>query len=374
LADQHLHIVCFDIPYPTDYGGVFDLFFKITALHKQGIKIHLHCFKYGRARQDELNKYCEEVLYYERALGLKGLSFSLPYIVNSRKDDRLLHNLLKDDHPVVLEGIHCTYYLYQNVLKNKKVFVRLHNVEFEYYYQLAKSATSFSKKIYFLNESRLLKKYEKLISSKATFIAVTLADKETYQEQFDANKIQYLPVFLPYTSINAKEGKGSYCLYHGNLVVGENEKAATWLLKNVFNELDIPIIIAGKNPSEKLHNLMHQNTNFRLVPNPTEEELNELIKGAQINILPSFNATGIKIKLLNALYNGRHCIINDAGNDGSGLQALCTIASDAKSFKKNIANLYDCPFTAEDIIMRKQLLLPIYNNEQNARQLIQWIY
>ena len=56
----------------------------------------------------------------------------------------------------------------------------------------------------------------------------------------------------------------------------------------------------------------YQNSNTRLVANPTEQELNELIKEAQINILPSFNVTGIKIKLMNALYNGRHCITNDA--------------------------------------------------------------
>ena len=72
--DKHLHIVCLDIPYPADYGGVFDLFYKITALHKHGIKIHLHCFEYGRGKQDELNKYCEEVNYYKRKAGLKGFS------------------------------------------------------------------------------------------------------------------------------------------------------------------------------------------------------------------------------------------------------------------------------------------------------------
>ncbi len=372
--DKHLHIVCLDVPFPPDYGGVFDLFYKIIALYKQGIKIHLHCFEYGRGKQEELNNYCEEVLYYKRRLGFRGLSLTLPYIVNSRRNDKLLQNLLKDNYPVLLEGIHCTYYLYENALKDKKVFVRLHNAEFEYYKQLAKSANSFSKKVYYLNESRLLKTYEKRISSKATYITVTLADKEIYQEQFNVNHIKYLPVFLPYTSINTKEGKGNYCLYHGNLGVTENEKAATWLLKNVFNQINIPFVIAGKNPSEILRDLTRKNKNTCLVSNPSDKELQELIKEAQINVLPSFNTTGIKIKLLNALYNGRHCIINDAGVDGSGLQALCSIASDHNSYKENIVKLYDRSFLHEDIILRKQLLLPIYSNEQNARQLIQWIY
>ena len=67
-----LHIICHDVPWPADYGGVVDLFYKIKALHEEGIKIKLHCFDYGRGKQNELNKYCEEVNYYERARGWKG--------------------------------------------------------------------------------------------------------------------------------------------------------------------------------------------------------------------------------------------------------------------------------------------------------------
>jgi len=372
--DKHLHIVCLDVPYPVNYGGVFDLFHKITALHQQGIKIHLHCFDYGRGEQDELNKYCTEVFYYKRKHGLKGFSLRLPYIVNSRKNDKLLANLLHDNYPVLLEGIHCTYYLYKNKLQGKKVFVRLHNVEFKYYKQLAKSATSFFRKIYYLLESSLLKKYEEKISSKATFIVVTQKDMAIYEKEFKASDIKYLPVFLPFASVNSKEGKGDYCLYHGNLSIAENEKAATWLIKNVFNELSILLIIAGKNPSKKISRLVYQNTILRLVANPSEGEMNELISKAQINVLPSFNSTGIKIKLLNAIFNGRHCIVNAEQTTGTDLEKICCVAGDSNSFKKNITSYFDRSFTKEDVASREQLLLQIYDNEQNARQLIQWIW
>ena len=101
---EHLHIVCLDVPYPPDYGGVFDLFYKIKTLYELGIKIRLHCFDYGRGEQPELNKYCEEVIYYNRVKGLLQLPVSLPYMVTSRANKSLLKNLLKDDHPVLLEG------------------------------------------------------------------------------------------------------------------------------------------------------------------------------------------------------------------------------------------------------------------------------
>ena len=58
MQDKHLHIISFDIPYPPDYGGVVDVFYKIKALSLLGIKIHLHCFEYGRKHAAVLNELC----------------------------------------------------------------------------------------------------------------------------------------------------------------------------------------------------------------------------------------------------------------------------------------------------------------------------
>src|SRR5436190_4283124 len=93
ILDKHLHIISLNVPYPVDYGGVYDLFYKLPALKQQGIKIHLHCFEYGRGEQPALNEYCEKVYYYKRLSGLSGLSLHLPYIVASRKNEKLLQRL-----------------------------------------------------------------------------------------------------------------------------------------------------------------------------------------------------------------------------------------------------------------------------------------
>jgi len=56
MSDQHLHIVSFDIPYPANYGGVIDVFYKAQALTAKGVKVHLHCFEYNREHSKELKK------------------------------------------------------------------------------------------------------------------------------------------------------------------------------------------------------------------------------------------------------------------------------------------------------------------------------
>jgi Glycosyl transferases group 1 len=370
MTERILHIITHDVPWPADFGGVMDLFYKIKTLHQHGVKIHLHCFLNKRPQQDELNKYCQSVTYYERKK-LSGISFTNPFIVNSRKCRQLIKNLQKDNYPVLIEGIHCSYYLSKEKLNNRIVLLRLHNTEFEYYHQLALHEKDPLKKLYFKCESWLLKRYEKKLAGKVKIAAVSQQDATLYQQQFNAKDVFHLPVFIPYTEAVGKQGNGYYCLYHGNLSINENEEAVVWLLENVFNKLAIPFVIAGKAPSQRLVYLANQHEHTCLVADPSDKELHDMIAKAQINILPSFNNTGVKLKLLNALYNGRHCLVNQAGVEGTGLKQLCTIAEDADDFKTAISYLYNIPFEERHNEERKKLLSNYYDNNKNVEKLIE---
>jgi hypothetical protein len=374
VSEKHLHIVCLDVPYPPDYGGAMEMFYKIKALHDLGIRIHLHCFEYGRGQQPELNKYCEEVLYYQRHEGHKGFSLKLPYIVCSRNNHDLQERLQQDDYPILLEGVHTTALLHQGMLKHRKVLIRLHNIEHEYYKHLSKYENNLIKKIYFINESRLLYKYEKELSGKAIHLAITRADEEKFRRIYKNNNVAFLPAFVPSQLVTSNEGMGNFCLYHGNLSVAENEKAAMWLLKKVFNDIEVPLVIAGKNPSKKLNHAAHLKKHTCLVANPAKTEMDDLIAKAHINIIPSFNSTGIKFKLLHALYSGKHCLVNEETVNGTGLETACHIAGNANAFKSVIVQLYHKPFTEDEIILRNHLLQQEFDNQAHAKRLIAWLY
>lgn len=374
MKDRHLHIVCLDVPYPVDYGGVFDLFHKIRSLHQAGVKVHLHCFEYGRGPQPALHDYCEEVHYYPRCEGHKGFSHRLPYIVCSRSSSELLNRLLEDDHPILLEGIHCTYLLNDRRFDGRKIVLRLHNVEYRYYRQLYESERSLFKKLYYLHESNLLHQYERRIAGKVRILAVSFKDQERYRTEFGAADIDTIPVFLPFEQVKSREGTGCFCLYHGNLSVSENEQVVIWLLKKVFADMDSPFIISGKNPSAKLSRFIRQYPHVCLIPNPSEEELQDLIAKAQVNVLPSFNCTGVKLKLLNALFNGRHCIVNPDAVEGTGLQDTCHVANCAEDVRRLLGELSARPFAPEEIVARKQLLEGLYDQKANLEKLIQAIW
>ena len=134
---MHLHIVSFNVPWPADYGGVIDVYYRIVALSKAGVKIHLHCYTYGREEAEELEQWCEEVCYYPRETGLRHQLEWRPYIVASRCSKALLHRLQQDDLPILLEGLHNCLLLERLAGKGRRITVRAHNVEHYYYTSLA---------------------------------------------------------------------------------------------------------------------------------------------------------------------------------------------------------------------------------------------
>ena len=111
--------------------------------------------------------------------------------------------------------------------------------------------------------------------------------------------------------------------------------------------LDIPFGYCRQKSSGHLIAMTHSNENFCIAANLSEKEMEDLIKKAHVNILPSFNKTGIKIKLLNALFNGRYVVTNAAGVEKNNLESICEIAETESDFKKTISELFQKSFTQE---------------------------
>jgi hypothetical protein len=373
--NRQLHIVSLDAPWPPDYGGAIDIFYKMKALHEAGVRIHLHYFSYNdRGGGNELGQYCESVHVYPRRTGHRGFSLKTPYIISSRTDSDLTKKLNEDDHPVLLEGLHCTGFLDQLKLEDRRVIVRLHNEEARYYRQQAPLTGNLFKKIYYRHESRLLDRYESSLPAECHYACITESDTSRFREHHGLEKSFYLPVFTPHQEVKCEQGMGTFCLYHGNLSVPENEKAAAWLLTKVFSRLKVPLVIAGKAPSRKLRKLGHLCQHTCLVADPSEKEMNELVAKAHINILPAFTTTGIKIKLLHALFEGRHCITNDDMVSGTGLEAACHTANKASALAAIVMQLYHQPFSEDEIRLRRRVLSDRFSNAKNANALIRYLW
>jgi len=190
---RHLHIVCLDVPWPADYGGAIDMMNRIMMLKKLGIGIHLHYFSYNeKGMPNELNQFCESIHVYERKSIRQGFSSKLPYIIASRINDELIENLQKDDHPILLEGIHCTGILPKLDLQKRKVIVRMHNEEAIYYKELARVESSLLKKLYFLRESRLIKKYNDHLPKECLYVCVSNNDIHVLKDEQHLYSVKFI--------------------------------------------------------------------------------------------------------------------------------------------------------------------------------------
>ncbi|MGB0934257.1 MAG: hypothetical protein ACPGU5_08235 [Lishizhenia sp.] len=368
---KSIHVISFDVPYPYDYGGVIDVYHRCKALKESGYYVHLHCFEYGRGERKELLDVADVVDYYKRKNSLKSLLSFSPFIVKSRSSQELLNTLIKDKAPILFEGQHTTALLNHKALKNRIKLIRSHNVEHDYYRQLAKVEKNWFKRLFFKIEAYKLKQHERYFTEADKNFTVSHKDQDYFQVRY--KNAYFLPVANPLSWSNKQRDTQPYILMHGNLSVKENEHAVLWALENINKDYNIPFVIAGKNPPKTLTIKIQSYPNTVLHNTPSNEKLNTLIRNAGVNLLITFQSTGIKHKLINALCNGGHVLANTTMIKGTGLAHLCTVKDNKEEITKTLASLIAQPMNEADIEQRNSEIKRIYGLARHAEQIHQII-
>lgn len=299
----------------------------------------------------------------------------LPYNVKSRQSIELENNLLADNHPILFEVLHTCYLLNDPRFKNRKKIYRHSNIEHDYYSELSRSERNFIKKIYLKIEAWKLKRFERILHHANVILAVNQKDTDYFRRKFTKVRSEYLPSFHPDSKLNIQMGKGDYILFHGNLSVSENYEAAEWLSKNVFSKLNYRCVIAGLNPPEFLKTLVKDYSNVELVIAPEEPEMKQLIRNAQVHALYTAQPTGLKLKLLNVLFNGRFVICNQNMLAGTGLKKnhSLRVAEHLEGFISTIEEAFNSGFT-DDLTAERKLLITAFDNEGNGKKLSDLVF
>ena len=364
-------MVSFNVPYPADYGGVIDVYYRLQALHRAGVEIDLHCFFYGRGEAPILEKWCRKVYYYRRKTGLLHSIGLRPYIVTSRDSKQLLADLQKDDAPVLLEGLHCCAMLEH--LDGSRVMVRAHNVEHDYYAMSADAESRPLKRLYLRLEALRLKRYEHVLLKAHAVFAVTENDVNHFLSLGCKNV-----VLMPTSHIDSEvvstpspeDTKNRYVLYHADLSVAENIQAVRYIASSVIPYINAPFVVAGRNPSPSVKHSLQGLQNVSLVANPDQHTMHNLIANAHVLFLVTNQPTGIKLKLLNSLYAGRHCLVNSPMVAGTRLGSVCSGADTPHEQIQALERLLSEPFTEQEICRRRQFLGSLYSNDSNAQLVI----
>ena len=368
MIKKEIQIVAFNNPYPPNFGGAIDMFYKIKALSELGVLIHLHVFYNKREDISGLNSLCKTIHMYKSNKSLiKHLSL-LPYCVNTRLSKELINNLNKNKSPIIFESIRTTGGLIKNKFEQKTA-IRCHNIEHDYSWGLFKSERNWFKKVAFLIEGYKLKYYEYILNKTDFLLTLSYFEYSYYSKSFESKSF-FLPVFHGNENVKGYDGFGKYALYHGDLAISDNVKSAFFII-SIFKDLKEELIIASSTKNTKLINEIskYENINFELIVN--ENQLKDLIKNAHINVLYSFQKSGTKLKVFNALYIGRHCILNENIIDDSDILDICEVATTKKEYQKAVNKMFKINF---EVSQKRLDALKKYGSKLNAEKLIEIIF
>jgi len=189
---------------------------------------------------------------------------------------------------------------------------------------------------------------------KATRVLAISESDAAHFRAIGCRDVRLLPPSHGHREVTSATGLGDYALYQGDLSTPENEKAALYVLDNLCGGLRI--VLAGKNPGPRLTARVAACPQATLVANPDEETMHRLLRDAQVNLLLTHQATGVKLKLMNALYEGRHCLANSAMVAGTGLAEACHVADSPEEQRALLQHLAGVAFDEEERERRRRLL------------------
>ena len=376
MTDRHIHIITFDIPYPATYGGAIDVFYRLKSLAESGCSITLHCFYKGALQHYEaLESLCESVHYYPRHTSWKQQLHLRPYAVVSRTSEQLLTDLLTDDDPILFEGLVSCALIDHPKLAQRDKYLRECNVEHQYFSSLGKASLSLTDKLYYYADAVKLRWFERKVKHCKSVFAIAHQDEEHFRSHYPDVPTLYVPASHPNSSVAIPSGTGQFILYHGNLDVAENYNAARIIAGQIASQLpDIRFVFAGRCHNHFIDSIATDYSNIEIVRNPDEAHIAQLIHDAQIHLLVTEQPTGLKLKLLNVLYNGRHVVVNDKMVTGTELAPLCHVAADNEQLIAFCRQYMHIPVDGQTQQSRKEILSTYYDNQQLATLLTPHIF
>jgi len=331
-----LHVVSFDRPWPPKYGGIVDVYWKISTLEKLGVQIRLHYFDYGKQGKAPNPWNQIEAIPYKREIGWKSQLSIRPYIVKSRQTKALWEALNRDNTPILFEGQHCSGWLKElrKTWPDRGLFVRCHNVEFNYYHRMAKASSGW-KAVFFKMESWRLKKQEKELGYASALFPLSENECSFFQKW--SENVRWIPPFFrdsderPFVPQNTR-GNRPYLLMQGNFTQPNQARRLNDFFLD-FKGFEYDLIVAGQG-LDKISNAGMRSV--ICIPCPEEDLLTELNKGAEAHVLCGEFMGGVPLRILNALASGKPVWVNRELALGSGLEPWIHLYSKASEIKEGL--------------------------------------
>jgi polysaccharide biosynthesis protein PslH len=343
-------IIASFFPYPAHFGGAFDVLERIKGLKGLGYDIDLVCTCKEPPKEENLQfikQFINELIIVDRKNRAIDLFLSKPLQVVSRKSLKNIKFKTQYDY-AILESESVGMILENKSFQSKKIAIRVHNNESDYFHQLGESTKNLPNKAYYYLEALKFKLYSKKIFQKVDRLWF-ISNKEISSTTLDLSIIKksiHLPASLNGNFIS-QDLSSKNVLFIGALFMPNNVEAIMWYLKKVhpflIKEENYKLIIVGSTgdvETKSFENMFSGYSNVEVLFN--KNSLNESYAAATIFINPMLHGSGVKLKTINAIQNGLVLVSTKIGSEGIGLtnNEMYKEANNAKDFSNAILNIF----------------------------------
>lgn len=322
-------------------GAELDVIAMLTAKHPWwDLKGELPGVSYQYLHVDS------EISVYK---AIKSIFASTPYFVSrfyaksiKKSITRALQK--KEYDVVILEGIFLSPYLELIRANSKaKVILRAHNVEHRIWERYAKEERNFFKRIYIqLVLKNQLANYERRkVKEMDGVIAISPVD-EVYFKDLGVENIMVLPIAVEKILTSALPTSFSLG-FLGSLDWLPNLRGVEWFLKEVWLDFqakypNAKISLAGRNFPSNFFNLPYKN----LFVLGEIDDSSSFIAKQSVMIVPLFSGSGMRVKIIEAMGNGKCVLTTTIGAEGISYenQKNIYLAETKKEWLSALSDLY----------------------------------
>lgn len=321
------------LPYPPISGGTIKSFHYIRHLGYRG-NLHLACLLKNNDDQNEgaLQQKVTIASYFslKHEVERNGLNLLKSYLISSsfnsfrNKSEQFktqVREMSKSMDAIIVDH----YEMFQYIPKNYdgKIVFHSHNAEFMLWERMASLEKNIIKKALLYAESFRVKKLERKIIEKSDVVYATPNDISVYKKS-GIESLNFATTYhlgndkmldLPNLEFRKSE---KAIMFIGTLSWEPNIHGVLWFIQSVLPELkkahpDIVIyIIGGKIDKRLLHYSQYEN----LVFTGFVDDVEEYYKKARLSFVPLQFGSGMKVKVLEAMYRGIPLVSTSVGAEG----------------------------------------------------------
>lgn len=329
----HILQVTNRIPWPLNDGGNIATYNVSRFLHRNGHRVVLASLNTNKHHQDPaVLKEIDEVHAIDidtslTAVGLlKGLFSRQPYNVERFRSEEfaeLLARLVTENQfdIIQLEGSYLSLYI-EGVRKHTDcpIVMRSHNVEFKIWERLAANTSNPLKRFYLKNLAGKIKNFEvKLIPACDGIIPIAGQDTDFYREAGFKGHLKTINggVDLETFKPSVPPHFAPTICFLGSLEWQPNVQGLRWFLDQVWPAVhaahpEAEFHVAGKNPPPELEKLSVPGMRFHgMVPDAPA-----FLDASHIFVVPLFSGGGMRMKIVEAMANGKCTVSTRIGAEG----------------------------------------------------------